>query len=843
MVSPIYSGLQSVKEQQTASQKDKTVAKIRAFTRSNLREHPQLRDNPLKYRQPNNQNRHNDPISMLEGSMPRKKDHAVVAPDSRITKVKSSRSASNSVRTSNSSKNTARRPSSQFAPNKDTATAGPKASNTLDLPRKFIVGLDFGTTTTAVSYYSHPVEDLAPMALPGEVHSIMNWPGDDNNGLRKQVPTESWYSSIPRMRTPLQDRLGLDNIDSESSDSSSDEEDTISDASRPEAPCMPHPETLDRDSGTYRLGGCNCAKSTEYIWGYDVFNARYHEVTNRDAHTRIERCKSMLVRSEYTQGDRDVLRASLNHLLELEVIRKYGKRDFPIPRDIQDVISDFLTPVLAHTGQQLTQFAGLTEQCPVSFVITVPVIWSTHSSRVFQCAMEDAIRHSGFGDLRHGQIDNLYITTEPEAAATYLLATANNLLPGDTIIVLDCGGGTVDGSTHELDNSTPLRLRRQIGQPTGDNCGSSYLNDLYAERLLLRLHNEHYLDCNGQTRLSIVNNLIPVFERFHKRRKNIADRPTMRILIPGLKGDKERGLAGRAAKRFENNVLLFNCDDFEAVFFPILRRVACVLRPQLELAIRAGKEPKKIFLVGGFGACPSLISYLRSFLFNFSKEARLDYEITLVEPIDHHDSSTTVTCGSVLNHLDMNTSRGEERLAHSSFGFLRIEEYDPDEWRGHEAAEPFLDKFDGLWCVKVINYFMVKDTPILRKNTFEPCRSIHAFKVNAKSFLCEEVVYVSDSATESHYTVGHPKNRYAQVSGKMMIDMTHLKTEKGLRPIYPEADEDGVVRGKPHYKVEFDLFPIAEDRNLRYEARDIDTGAVLKTGQIGIAAAFKPGTH
>jgi len=247
-------------------------------------------------------------------------------------------------------------------------------------------------------------------------------------GLRKQVPTESWYSSIPRIRIPLQDQLGLDNIDSESSDSSSDEEDMISDASRPEAPFMPHPETLDRESGTYKLGGCNCAESTEYIWGYDVFNERYLEVTNRDAHTRIERCKSMLVRSKYTQGDRDVLRASLNHLLELKVIRKYGKLHVPIPRDIQDVISDFLTPVLAHTGQQLIQFAGLTEQCPVSFVITVPVIWSPHSSRVFQYAMEDAIRHSGFGDLRDGQIDNLYITTEPEAAATYLLATANNLL-------------------------------------------------------------------------------------------------------------------------------------------------------------------------------------------------------------------------------------------------------------------------------------------------------------------------------------------------------------------------------------------------------------------------------
>jgi hypothetical protein len=82
----------------------------------------------------------------------------------------------------------------------------------------------------------------------------------------------------------------------------------------------------------------------------------------------------------------------------------------------------------------------------------------------------------------------------------------------------------------------------------------------------------------------------------------------------------------------------------------------------------------------------------------------------------------------------------------------------------------------------------------------------------------------------------------AQVSDKIEIDMTYLKTQNKIQAIYPEPDEDGIVRGKPHLKVEFNLFPIAEDRNLTYEARDIETGEVLKQGQISIAAAFSPGT-
>jgi hypothetical protein len=51
-----------------------------------------------------------------------------------------------------------------------------------DNPRRFVIGLDFGTTTTAVSYFAHPVDEPSPTAFPDDVKSIMNWPNDDTNG-------------------------------------------------------------------------------------------------------------------------------------------------------------------------------------------------------------------------------------------------------------------------------------------------------------------------------------------------------------------------------------------------------------------------------------------------------------------------------------------------------------------------------------------------------------------------------------------------------------------------------------------------------------------------------------
>lgn len=58
-----------------------------------------------------------------------------------------------------------------------------------------------------------------------------------------------------------------------------------------------------------------------------------------------------------------------------------------------------------------------------------------------------------------------------------------------------------------------------------------------------------------------------------------------------------------------------------------------------------------------------------------------------------------------------------------------------------------------------------------------------------------------------------------QVAGKVITDMTFLREEGKILPIFPVADHDGVIRGKPHYRVEHDLVPIVKGRNLRYEAR------------------------
>src|SRR6266498_1462591 len=121
---------------------------------------------------------------------------------------------------------------------------------------------------------------------------------------------------------------------------------------------------------------------------------------------------------------------------------------------------------------------------------------------------------------------------------------------------------------------------------------------------------------------------------------------------------------------------------------------------------------------------------------------------------------------------------------------------------------------------------------------------LHTFPVKPKQeFLCEEILYVSDERHESHYKKDHPNNQGKRLhidlhihhcssvlpeliliimaclgveeAGKILADMTFLRTEGLIEPTIPKNGE----RGKKRYEVQFSLVIIVDGRNLRYEAR------------------------
>lgn len=163
------------------------------------------------------------------------------------------------------------------------------------------------------------------------------------------------------------------------------------------------------------------------MWGYEVEHQRLKLQTNRNTNRLMDRPKLMLVESKYTRADRKRLGPRINRLIGSEVVHRRGQSDELGHQDMEDIIGEFLVRVFQHTKQQLEENEGFADDSVVEWVKTVPAIWSPSASRVMEKAMATAIQTTGLGTLSHGCIDNLFVTSEPDVAGTYLMRCAGNL--------------------------------------------------------------------------------------------------------------------------------------------------------------------------------------------------------------------------------------------------------------------------------------------------------------------------------------------------------------------------------------------------------------------------------
>ncbi len=109
----------------------------------------------------------------------------------------------------------------------------------------------------------------------------------------------------------------------------------------------------------------------------------------------------------------------------------------------------------------------------VQWVLTVPAIWNDFGKSF----MRKAAFKAGLTREEHST-DNLILVLEPESAAlaVHVSSSAHNILAqGSRFMVLDCGGGTVDITVHEVVSISPLKMRALI-IPTGGDWGGDYVN-------------------------------------------------------------------------------------------------------------------------------------------------------------------------------------------------------------------------------------------------------------------------------------------------------------------------------------------------------------------------------
>jgi hypothetical protein len=165
----------------------------------------------------------------------------------------------------------------------------------------------------------------------------------------------------------------------------------------------------------------------------------------------------------------------------LAKFRDRRRMDLPHRVSANKVVTDYLHALKEHIPKVLKdQFGPALDSMSFQYVITVPAVWSEKAKAQTRTCAEKA---------DFGRASDIQIISEPEAAAIHVMASSNHpaLGAGDTIVICDAGGGTVDCITFTILALQPTLRLKESAPGNGKLCGGMYLNSLFEKFLSTRL--------------------------------------------------------------------------------------------------------------------------------------------------------------------------------------------------------------------------------------------------------------------------------------------------------------------------------------------------------------------
>lgn len=158
-------------------------------------------------------------------------------------------------------------------------------------------------------------------------------------------------------------------------------------------------------------------------------------------------------------------------------------------KSTEKIVTDYLTSLRKHAEQVLRYKlpASALLSTPIEFVITVPAVWSDAAqAKTRTCAQNAGM---GLGSALH-------IISEPEAAAMYALDAMkpHNTQVGETFVLVDAGGGTVDLISYTVTALKPLLQVMEASPGSGSLCGSALLNRIFQKIFKSRFESDENWD-------------------------------------------------------------------------------------------------------------------------------------------------------------------------------------------------------------------------------------------------------------------------------------------------------------------------------------------------------------
>lgn len=310
----------------------------------------------------------------------------------------------------------------------------------------------------------------------------------------------------------------------------------------------------------------------------------------------------------------------------------------------ESVVTDYLQALIEHTWSEMKRRVGTAfDSMKFSYVITVPAVWSEKAKLQTRVCAEKA-----------GINSDIQMISEPEAAAIHTLDASHphNLRDGDTIVICDAGGGTVDLITFTILQLEPTLRLEEAAPGNGGLCGSTFLHRRFENFIRKRLSK-----CDGWEEDTLSQAMV----RFDAVAKMFGGDPKdgISIPVPGIPDSKELGVR-RGFLHLTGEVMI-------ELFTPLMQDIRELILEQIRIS---KKSIAAVFLVGGFGQN----AYLRKFL-----RACLSDEIELICPVH---GWTAVVRGGLTKGLASWCSSApqvsiESRVARKHYGHIKNTRFIP----------------------------------------------------------------------------------------------------------------------------------------------------------------------
>jgi hypothetical protein len=291
----------------------------------------------------------------------------------------------------------------------------PSEDPLLDARKRLIVAVDFGTTYSAVAYVALGEGEDTAYLDPSRICTIHNYPDDGTSGnlddqMRSEVPSEVIYPLDRRFRDRAAEDTVYEDAEYELDESLPFEsEQALGLSSR--LAVFGHHSIQDADL-------MSVDEDSSFRWGYTAHEAWGRSATHAGANSKpVSRFKLLLDSSPRTETIRADLGSTLTQLKNKKIIEK------PL-----DVIVDFLASLLRHAKSEI-ESDGFDDSYKTEMVLCVPAIWTQKACRDMQGALAKAMGLAGFPgvDTKNNHIEDLFIVSEPEAAAAFILTSERDI--------------------------------------------------------------------------------------------------------------------------------------------------------------------------------------------------------------------------------------------------------------------------------------------------------------------------------------------------------------------------------------------------------------------------------